>query len=67
MSDFFEIFLSLGSFFLPEIKKKIKKKKKNARPTDPTWQVRPVFFFFSGLMCLFIKNTEAQTGIHIWY
>ena len=36
MFDFFEIFMILSSFLLPE-----KKKKKNTQPTEPTWQIRP--------------------------
>ena len=51
MSNIFllEIFVSLGSFLLPEIKKIIIIKKKKTRPTDPTWQILPPvkhFFFF---------------------
>ena len=52
---FFEIFLFLESFLLPEIKEKTKQ---NAQPTDPTWQVRPpakqvCFFLFCFVLFCF--------------
>ena len=56
MSDFFfEIFMFLGSFLLPE---KINKK---TRPTNPTWHVRlqVVFFFSPGLMVVSALPTGA--------
>ena len=62
---FSKFFVFLGSFLLPEIKKKKKKK----RPTNPTWQVRPPvklffcldFFFWCVCVCVALGPTYSSS------
>ena len=64
ISFFFKIFVFLGSFLLPEIEKKPNKQtNKNARLTDPTWQVRPASAHKTG--CFFHALSWKFTHVEI--